>query len=202
MRAKALVAAVTAASTIIGGAGSAFAASTSSGTSAAPAGASSSCDDHWPGYVQGRPDHFDAGDDAISMWHNPTGGWGLRVTHPVLPGRANRVVFTGAIRSAGKIVDVKRVADEKDDVVKVGEDGHTLYFRFVNYGAIDGVDFATTCTPGLQVNLKVDGGAVQPRFVHLGDKKVNPKSVPFTIRRVDADHITQPAPNPPAPPAT
>ena len=149
--------------------------------------ASCNTDAHWPAYVQGKPDGFDAGDNGAYLWHNPTGGWGLRFSHPDLPGKANRVVFTGAIISKGKIGNLVKVRDEKGDVVKVGPKGHTLRFRFVDYGGVDGVDFTTTCTPGLQVNLKADKTTVQTEFVHLGDKNTHPGSDPFRIRRRDGD---------------
>ena len=144
-------------------------------------------DAHWPAYVQGKPDGFDAGDDGAYLWHNPTGGWGLRVSHPQLPGKANRVVFTGTITSKGKIGNLVKVRDEKGDVVKVGPKGHTLRFRFVDYGGVDGVDFTTTCTPGLQVNLKADKATMQTGFIHLGDKDTHPGSDPFRIQRRDGD---------------
>jgi hypothetical protein len=162
--------------------------------STAPAKANCDADSHWPSYVQGQPDGFDARDDGVYLWHNPSGGWGLRVSHPLLPGRANRVVFTGTITSHGKIGNVTRVKDEKDDIVKVGPKGHALRFRFVDYGGVDGVDFTTTCTAGLQVSLKADRTTIQPQYVHLGDKKVSPGSDPFRIRRRQNDTATVPVP--------
>ena len=162
--------------------------------STAQAKANCDADSHWPAYVQGQPDGFDARDDGVYLWHNPSGGWGLRVSHPLLPGRANRVVFTGTITSRGQIGNVTRVKDEKDDIVKVGPKGHGLRFRFVDYGGVDGVDFTTTCTPGLQVSLKADRTTIQPQYVHLGDKKVSPGSDPFRIRRRDNDTATVPVP--------
>lgn len=183
------------AAAVLGSAGPAFAQS-SGATQPAPSRAvpnKTACDadGHWPGYIQGRPDGFDARDDGVYLWHNPEGGWGLRVSHPVLPGQANKVVFSGTLTSKGGIGDVKRIRDEKDDRVKVGKHGHTLSFRFVNYGGVDGVDFTTGCTPGVRVSLKVDNATVPVRFVHLGDKKVNPQSDPFTIRRRDRDDSTK-----------
>jgi hypothetical protein len=173
-------------------------------TTPAPSGQSSgntgsgtadcNADSHWPAFVQGQPDSFDARDDGVYLWHNPNGGWGLRVSHPLLPGGANRVVFTGIIKSRGQIGNVTPVKNEKDDIVKVGPKGHALRFRFVDYGGVDGVDFTTTCTPGLQVSLRVDRTTVQPQYVHLGDKKVAPGSDPFRIRRRESDTATVPVP--------
>ena len=195
---KAMTGSAVVAAAVLAGAPSALAATTgpaagpAAGSAAGPAPKASACDTdaHWPGYVQGRPDGFDAHDDGVYMWHNPKGGWAIRASHPVLPGKANRVVFTGTVTSAGRIGHVVRVRDEKNDVVKVTNDGHTLAFRFVNYGWVDGVDFTTTCTPGLRVGLKADGSSMPTKFIHLGDKLANPGSDPFVIRRRDADPTT------------
>ena len=194
---KALAGSAVVAAAVLAGAPSALAATT--GTTARPTTGSPSSsapkaacatDAHWPGYVQCKPDGFDAHDDGVYMWHNPKGGWGIRVSHPVVPGKANRVVFTGAVTTAGQIGHVVRVRDEKNDVVKVTNNGHTLAFHFVDYGWVDGVDFTTTCTPGLRVGLKADGSSMPTKFIHLGDKKVNPGSDPFLIRRRDTDTTT------------
>ena len=195
---KALAGSAVVAAAVLAGAPRALAATT--GTSAGPtttgspssSAPTSACDTdaHWPGYVQGRPDGFDAHDDGVYMWHNPKGGWAIRVSHPVLPGKANRVVFSGTVTTAGRIGHVVRVRDEKDDVVRVTNNGHTLAFRFVDYGWVDGVDFTTTCTPGLRVGLKADGSSMPTKFIHLGDQKINPGSDPFLIRRRDADTTT------------
>ena len=224
MNTKAVVASAVAAMTILGGASAAWADSASStvsstGSSTAsstpdsalstaapgttpPAPAPTACDpdSHWPAYVQGANNKFDAGDDGYYLWHYLKGGWGLRVSHPRLPGEANHVHFTGTITSAGMIKDVKPVRLEKNDKVVVGPGGHTLFFSFNNYGGVDGVDFATTCTPGLKVEMKVDGTDFPLRFIHLGARGVHPQSNPFLVRRVDTDTGTAPAGSPTAPP--
>jgi hypothetical protein len=193
---KALAGSAVVAAAVLAGAPGALAAPTSSASttgspsSSAPKATACDTDAHWPRYVQGKPDGFDAHDDGVYVWHNPKGGWAIRVTHPVLPGKANQVVFTATITTAGQIGHVVRVRDEKNDVVKVTNNGHTLTFRFVNYGWVDGVDFTSGCTPGLRVDLKADGSSMPTRFIHLGDKKVNPGSDPFLIRRHDNDPTT------------
>lgn len=197
---KTLAGSAVVAATVLAGAPSALAATnpntpansqrpTAQNPTAQSGAAKCDTDAHWPGYVQGRPDGFDAHDDGAYMWHS-SGGWSVRVSHPVLPGKANRVVFTGAITSRGQIGHVTRVRNEKNDMVKVVNNGHTLEFRFVNFGGVDGVDFRTTCTPGLAVGLRVDKSALPTRFIHLGDKKVHPGSNPFGIRRRDNDTTT------------
>ena len=155
-----------------------------------PATGTCDSDSEWPGYVQGAPANFRAGSDGIFLWHDPTGGWGLRASHPRLPGRSDHVVFSGVISTAGMFGHVKGVDLEKNDTVKVSADGHVLSFSFNNWGGVDGVDFTTTCTPGLKVGLKADGHSFQTRFIHLGAKGSHPGSDPFLIRRVSSDTAT------------
>ncbi|HET6795182.1 MAG TPA: hypothetical protein VFH45_12095 [Acidimicrobiales bacterium] len=155
-------------------------------------------DGGWPAYVNGALDHFDAGDGGFFLWHDPRGGWGLRVSHP---GRS-RVVMSGTISTPGTITGFKRVDLEKGDRVTVGPDGHTLAFRFANYGRVDGVDFTTSCAPGLRVDVAVNGHRAPASAVHLGDRKVHPRQVPFDIVRTDRDAATPtPQASSPAPTA-
>ena len=168
---------------------------------AGPAGAGCDSDSEWPAYVQGAPANFKAGSDGVFLWHYTTGGWGLRVSHPKLPGQANHVVFSGVISSAGVLGHLKRVDLEKNDSAKISADGHVLTFRFNNYGGVDGVDFTTSCTPGLKVGLKDDGKTFQTRYIHLGPKNAHPGSDPFLIRRVSSDTGTSASGDPNQPPA-
>jgi hypothetical protein len=215
MRSKAVVASAVAALTILGGASAAWADTTAGTTAGSAAGttaasgstpsspAPAACDPngHWPAYVQGVNSKFDAGDDGYYLWHYAQGGFGLRVSHPRLPGRANHVLFSGTITTAGSIRVLKQVGVAKNEVLRVGPYGHTLYFSFNNYGGVEGVDFATTCSPGLKSEMKVDGSDFPLRFIHLGAQGVHPASNPFLIRRVDCDASTVPAGNPTQPPA-
>ena len=36
----------------------------------------------WPALTEGRPTTLLAGTDGAYLWHDPDGGWALRVTHP------------------------------------------------------------------------------------------------------------------------
>lgn len=173
-------------------------------SSPAPTPSTDGCDadSRWPGYVQGAPSNFKAGSDGIFLWHNPTGGWGLRASHPKLPGKSDHVVFSGVISTAGAFGNVKRVDLEKNDAVKVSADGHVLTFSFNNYGGVDGIDFTTTCTPGLKVGLKDDGRSFQVRYIHLGANNTHPGSDPFLIRRVSTDSTTSGSGDPTQPPTS
>jgi len=204
MRIKALAASALAATTIIGFGSAAFADTPASPANSSGASGNGTCntDSEWPAYVQGQPANFKAGSDGVYMWHYPKGGWGLRVSHPLLPGKANHVTFSGTISTAGTFGNVKRVDLEKNDTVTVGSQGHTLTFDFNNYGGVDGVDFTTSCTPGLKVEFKADGGRVQTRFIHLGANDTHPGANPFLIRRMSSDTGTASTSNPSQPPAT
>lgn len=184
MRTEVLTATALVAAMVVGAGGAASAAAPAAGTTSP---ASCGADSHWPAYVQGRPDGFDAHDNGVYLWHEAEGGWALRVSHPLLPGGANDVTFTGRIASQGVIGHVQRVRDERGDRVAVSPNGHVLTFRFDNHGWVDGVDFTTTCTPALVVGLQADGARIEPRFIHLGDRKAHPGVDPFRIRRLDRD---------------
>lgn len=117
--------------------GSAFASAPSSSTagSAPSTGAERTClivhDDAWPTWTQGGPDGFSAGDTGgVYMWHD-NDGWHIRVTHAT----DDKSTFAGRIVTTGHLVDVHAIALERNDSLQVGPDGHTVTFRFENYGA-------------------------------------------------------------------
>jgi hypothetical protein len=134
----------------------------------------------WPQVVQGRPTAFQAGDHGFYLWHDPDGGWAVRVTHA---GPHDRVIFSGTLTTGGQFVDVKRVRDEANDIVAVSPSKHIITFRFVNYGWVDGLNFATHCSTGFQTRLDVDGHLSPTSLVHLGPAEVNPLTNPFRIER-------------------
>jgi hypothetical protein len=115
---------------------------------------------------------------GLYLWHGKT-GYALRVTHP----GHQKVVFTGTVTVSSKLTSVHRVKLEKQDTVKVGLQRHTLAFRFVDYGYLDGVNFAASCSATVVVSLHIDKVAATPAQVFLGAAKTHPTSVPFTIER-------------------
>ncbi len=152
-----------------------------SSASASTSGCDTNRDDAWPDVANGVPAGFDAGDTGgVYLWHGPD-GWHLRVTHRGDNGR----VYTGTIWTAGTIDHVEPVKLEKDDRVATGPAAHVLTFRFVNYGAIDGVDFTTHCADGLHIDLKVDGHELAMERVFVGHTSYHPTTMPFVIRRHD-----------------
>jgi hypothetical protein len=115
--------------------------------------------------------------DPVSVWHDNT-GWHVRVTHRSLHDRT----FAGAVHTSGEFVDVKGVKLERNDRLKVSADGHTITFRFNNYGAIDGFDFSTTNAPALKLGFLSDGRVVPARRIGIGADGHHPSHDPFVIK--------------------
>lgn len=131
-----------------------------------------------PSSVVGSPGlraHQAAG---VYLWHGPS-GYALRVTHP----GTGRLVVTGTVTVSRDLSHVTGVALERADSVHVSSNRQVLFFRFVNYGGIDGVNFAAECSKTVRVQLRVDNVTASPRQVMLGAHRVHPTSVPFTIER-------------------
>ena len=138
-------------------------------------------DDSWPGWTQGRPDRFDAGDTGgVYMWHD-NDGWHLRVSHAT----DDKSVFSGRIATSGHLVGVRGVALERNDNFKVGPNGHLVTFRFQNYGHVDGLDFHTTCAPSITFSYSRAGHTLPSERVFVGDHKANPATDPFRITRTE-----------------
>ena len=150
-------------------------------TSGAPSAACavSSDDGSWPLYADGRPSGLDAGGAAADyLWHDAS-GWHLRVTHE----NDHHQVWSGVLTSTGTFSDLDAVKLEKNDYVTLSADRHALYFRFNNYGGIDGFDFRTHCAPSIHFDLRADGAVVNPTEVIIGHGDHSPAQVPFAIER-------------------
>lgn len=177
MNVKQIVAVGVMSAALVGASASgAFAASPSTSTAKS---AASTClpaghDDAWPVYAQGAPGR----DPGVRVWHDAA-GWHLRVTHNTLHDR----VFEGEIVTTGTLVDVKSVRLEKNDYVRLGNNGHALAFRFNNYGGTDGIDFATHCAPFLEFGFATDSHRLPVSHISIGASAHNPNVDPFVIRR-------------------
>jgi hypothetical protein len=134
----------------------------------------------WPQAVAGRPATFLAGGDGVYLWHDPDGGWALRATHT---GTHDRVIISGTLHTDGKFVLVHRVRDEGNDIVALSANHRTILFRFVNYGWVDGLDFATRCSTGFSASFYISGTLAPTSAVHLGAGEVGPTSNPFDVER-------------------
>jgi hypothetical protein len=137
----------------------------------------------WPAAVQGRPAEFQSSANAAYLWHDPDGGWALRVTHS---GPRSRLVFSGNLTTAGKFVDVVAVSGGSNDIVFESANKHAVSFRFVNYGLVDGLDFATQCAKAFSVTVHIGGVAAPADAVHLGATSVSPAGNPFKVQRLKA----------------
>jgi hypothetical protein len=135
----------------------------------------------WPAEVQGRPAGFQAGDDGVYLWHDQDGGWALRATHA---GPHDKVIIAGTLHTDGKFILVHRTRDEGNDIVAVSANHHTILFRFVNYGWVDGLDFDTRCSEGFSATFYISGTLAPTSAVHLGAGEVSPAGNPFQIERV------------------
>jgi hypothetical protein len=58
-----------------------------------------------------------------------------------------------------------------------------LTFRFANYGHIDGIDFRTSCAPGLTFDFERGGTALPPARIFVGQAGTHPESDPFRVVR-------------------
>lgn len=155
-------------------------------SSPAQSGTSATCDaGAWTAddiSLEGRPDRFDAGDrGATYVWHDSS-GWHLRATDQT----ASAHVYSGRIvLSTGSFKDVQGVALERDDRFYVS--GRTLYYQFVTYKAIDGIDFRVgDCSPApgqtITFHARRDGALDSGRVI-VGDQERHPEHDPFTAIR-------------------
>ena len=153
------------------------AASTGGASVATPAAVCT--DGHWPSSVQGRPTLFKAGASGGDyIWHDST-GWHFRVTHA----GTGRVVFTGTIVASAPL-DATPVKLEKADVVTLSADRKTITYRLVNYGAIDGFDFKTSCASRITFAGRMAGVRLATWRIRIGHNNRHPLENPFVIRRI------------------
>lgn len=138
----------------------------------------------WAPQYEGRPAVFLTGSDGAYLWHDADGGWALRVTHA---SAKVRVVFSGSLYSAaGQFIDVSQVDAGGLDIVYETGNKHTVYFRFVNTGLVDGLNFATSCAKTFTVNIHQGPRLAPVGEVYLGASAVNAPTNPFRVQRVKA----------------
>ncbi|MDQ2956016.1 MAG: hypothetical protein M3Y42_03505 [Actinomycetota bacterium] len=154
---------------------------TPTASSAAPSAAAAACDrGPWGQRVEGAPADFESGDRGGDyLWHDSS-GFHLRVTHK----NDNRVVYTGEISSPTPM-RIDPVHLEHGDSAQLSADHKSLTFAFADYGHIDGVDFHTDCAPTITTtNLNAGNQKLTTDRVYLGEHKVHPAQVPFTVHRL------------------
>jgi hypothetical protein len=157
----------------------ALALSTSLAVVATPAAQASTTTGTLPEEITGRPADFKAGlPSGYWIWKDAA-GWHLRVTHK--PG--TRAVYAGTIRTSEPMA-VIGVRNEARDTVWRSADRRTTAFKLVNYGGIDGIDFTPRCSERVTFTLTVNGKAIDPLKIHLGDTDAHPAAPTFTIARI------------------
>jgi hypothetical protein len=120
----------------------------------------------------------------VYLWHDPDGGWALRVTRSE---PHDRTVFSGYLTSMnGRFPQVAAIMGSPADIVAVGPGKHTVYFRLVGSAAVDGLDFGTQCARAFTVDVDIAGSAAPTGEVHLGSGLAAPPSVPFRVERGNA----------------
>jgi hypothetical protein len=149
-------------------------AATTATTSTAPSCLPADREGAWPAWANGRPD----ADPGVRVWHSST-GWHVRVTHASMHDR----VFAGEILTSGRIASSTAVRLERSDALTVGPNKHGLWFRFNNYGGVDGFDFTTSCAPFLEFGFTSDAHLIGPSRISIGAGGRHPAHDPFVIRR-------------------
>jgi hypothetical protein len=151
--------------------------SSSTGTSSTGTSSDERCELALPGYVIGDP-HLTAGSaSGLRVWHDVT-GWHVRATHP----GTGSVVFTGVVHS-GQPITAHRYRLEAGDQIGFSRDRHTMTFRFVNHGAVDGIDFTDNCAVHTGFGFQRAGSVLPAGAVYLGAQGAHPGVDPFTVYR-------------------
>jgi len=131
----------------------------------------------WPWAVQGRPAVHAGSAAGDYLWHDAT-GWHLRVTHV----GTSAVAFSGTIR-ANRPLHVHGYRLESGDAFTVSADGLSVTYRFVNHGALDGLDFTTDCATRVAVGGRMNGTLLPVRRIWIGHAGRHPLQNPFVILR-------------------
>jgi hypothetical protein len=130
-----------------------------------------------PASVIGAPALAAGQASGARVWHDRA-GWHLRFTHP---GKGAQV-FSGVVHSPQPIT-AHGYRLEKQDSLSVSDHGHTLTFRLVNHGAVDGIDFTDRCAINTGFTLVRDGQRLPTTSVFLGAASSHPTSSPFLVQR-------------------
>jgi hypothetical protein len=144
---------------------------------AAPAAAATCPGGHYPAAVVGVPTKAKVGMTGMALWADRT-GWHLRVSHD----GHDRAVFAGAVTTDGVIKAVGRHTEAGDIVLSIG--ARRVLFRFVNYGHLDGIDFAVPCSSEVHLAIALNGKALPVKDILIGAGNHNPSTNPFSIHKV------------------
>lgn len=135
----------------------------------------------WDVEVEGAPAAFTLGANGAYLWYDADGGWALRFTHA---GTQDKLIFAGSLSTTtGQFIDVTPVSARGRDIVALSANKRTIYFRFVDFGLLDGLNFATHCTRTFTVNVHAGVALMPTGEIHLGTTAANPPADPFKVGR-------------------
>jgi hypothetical protein len=132
---------------------------------------------HYPAAVLGVPTKAKPGETGMAVWADRS-GWHLRVSHT----GHDRATFTGSVTTDGVIKAVGRHTEGGDIVLSIG--AKRVLFRFVNYGHLDGIDFAVPCSSEVHFAVSMNGKALPVNDIVVGAANHHPATNPFTIHKV------------------
>src|SRR5579875_1568674 len=99
-------------------------------------------------------------------------------------GPTDKLIFAGSITAlTGQFIDVTPVSNVGTDIVALSPDKRTIYFRLVDFGLLDGLNFATRCSRAFTVDIHAGGRLLTTSATHLGATAANPPSNPFKVGR-------------------
>ena len=125
---------------------------------------------------EGRPNGSNNGNlPGYYIWQDGD-RWYLEVTN-----NGGERQFTGSIQTDGDFAQVRALATEATDRIRVDADRNKIDFRFRTGREKDGLSFAVSDGATLNIALYIDGKPVDQSRIHLGRQNRNPGENPFRI---------------------
>lgn len=164
-----------------------------------------------PGVVEGAPAlapgassaTLDGSTSGLYVWHDKK-GWRIRYTHNLPkvgdPAKAQRVEVRGMVTASRPISNVRLVKLEpkqRGEGVSVKRPGRkVLNFTFVNFGGIDGVNFAAGCAGKLMITAWTVTRGPDGALVRDAAGKVVRTAIPVFVGKDKVQVGAATAPNP------
>ncbi|VBB07201.1 Hypothetical protein LUCI_2445 [Lucifera butyrica] len=132
----------------------------------------------WPSELNGRPEAFHPGQViGYFIWHDGSG------IHIRTTTKGQSHIFSGAVHTNGRFVDVHGVRLENVDAYTVGHERHQMDFRFETAGGVDGIDFKVDGGEKVVFDLFIDGHKISPDVIYGGAGSWHPDHSRFEIIR-------------------
>lgn len=130
----------------------------------------------WNQGSEGRPTgSYNGNYLGYNIWQDGD-RWYLEVTN-----NGGERQFTGSIQTDGEFSQVKALATEQTDRIRVDAERNKIGFRFRTGREKDGLSFTVSDGATLNIALYIDGQPVDPSRIHLGRQNRNPGDNPFRI---------------------